>query len=281
MLDWFWPVFRLPFFALIIADVYSLPIEKGYNPSISYNKDAAVKYTYQGAPSSKLSPMSVPYNAPRDVAMHVLEPGFSYVAQREPAVSVASAGPVQSGYTGASAPTRTATQLEMGDPYIQWAVPPFGYGGEEALPLHDSMPSVASEEAQLPPPGLTFQPGEFSHYENRAESGEFQSETERKNVPASPVIPLSGVGFYSSYLPHFGLGGFWGLPFPYHDVRFLTGQYPPGTVSHFSQNFEQGRDYWHDRHYKKEFADSGLEQDQGIQSPQHGPLGHLKEALDR
>ncbi|TNN65319.1 hypothetical protein EYF80_024473 [Liparis tanakae] len=41
-------------------------------------------------------------------------------------------------------------------------------------------------------------------------------------------------------------------PYPTFDFMFLTGQYPPGTVSHASNSYEQGRDYWEDVHYVRD-----------------------------
>ncbi|XP_037635257.1 pupal cuticle protein 36a-like isoform X6 [Sebastes umbrosus] len=33
---------------------------------------------------------------------------------------------------------------------------------------------------------------------------------------------------------------------------FVTGQYPPGTVTHTTTSYEQGRDHWQDVHYVRD-----------------------------
>ncbi|KAG7230356.1 hypothetical protein INR49_024461 [Caranx melampygus] len=71
-------------------------------------------------------------------------------------------------------------------------------------------------------------------------------------VPPPPPLPVhkSAEPSFTSQprpMPHPG----WGF-YPYYDYMFLTGQYPPGTVTHASSSFEQGRDHWQDVHYVRD-----------------------------
>lgn len=97
----------------------------------------------------------------------------------------------------------------------------------------------------LPPPGPEYQAGELSHFEQAFENGDYQTETEEQGFFPS-MQKSAGQGFTSQPQPEF-VGGSWGT-FPY-DYMFLTGQYPAGTVSHFSSSNEQGNDNWQDIHY--------------------------------
>lgn len=95
----------------------------------------------------------------------------------------------------------------------------------------------------------------MSHTENSYEQGNYESETEEQGFqPPPPCVKVTGrQGFTSEPQPP-GLGGAL-VEYPY-DYMFLTGQYPPGTVSHFSSSFEQGRDSWHDTHYIRDYFPS-------------------------
>lgn len=151
---------------------------------------------------------------------------------------------------------------------INWAIPPPKLG-EESSPNPQSLPSgTADEPGALLPPVPAYQPGELSHYEKAAEAGDYQSETEelgRRTVPATmdsfaAAGGLASPGFATG---QFGMGGLWGSPYPSFDFLFLTGQYPAGTVSHFSQDYEQGRDYSHSTHYLKDHPYPGFAQSVG------------------
>ncbi|XP_005723224.1 uncharacterized protein LOC102200150 isoform X2 [Pundamilia nyererei] len=151
---------------------------------------------------------------------------------------------------------------------INWAVPPPKLS-EESSPNPQSLASgTADEPGALLPPVPAYQPGELSHYEKAAEAGDYQSETEelgRRTVPATmdafaAAGGLASPGFATG---QFGMGGLWGSPYPSFDLLFPTGQYPAGTVSHFSQDYEQGRDYSHSTHYLKDHPYPGFAQSVG------------------
>lgn len=104
-----------------------------------------------------------------------------------------------------------------------------------------------------------FRAGELSKFEKVLEHGNSESETEEQGSPPRyqgpfpPQLPPPGLerltevstGEPQSLIPN--RGSIW-YPFPY-DYMFLTGQYPPGTVSHFSSDFERGNNHWRNDHY--------------------------------
>ncbi|XP_070818331.1 uncharacterized protein [Chaetodon trifascialis] len=88
-----------------------------------------------------------------------------------------------------------------------------------------------------------------------------QTEEQGFMYPPPPPLPVNvpaGQGFASQSQPQSlsqpqpNLGS-WGM-YPYYDFMFLTGQYPPGTITYSSQSSEQGSDSWQDVHYVKESA---------------------------
>lgn len=110
----------------------------------------------------------------------------------------------------------------------------------------------------LPPPGPVFQAGELTHTENSFEHGHYETETQEQGY-VLPLLP-AGPRFSSEPLPELAPPSMWGwFPYPY-DFIFLIDQYPPGTVTHFSSSFEQGRDHWHDTLYVRDFAPSSTGQ---------------------
>lgn len=112
-----------------------------------------------------------------------------------------------------------------------------------------------------------FQAGELSKFEKVLEHGKSESETEEQGSHPRhqgffpPQLPPPGLEALSEvsasepqrFLPN--RGWIW-YPFPY-DHMLLTGQYPPGTVSHFSSNFEQGNNHWHNTHYIRDNYHNG------------------------
>ncbi|XP_077367582.1 uncharacterized protein LOC144010933 [Festucalex cinctus] len=108
-----------------------------------------------------------------------------------------------------------------------------------------------------PPPQQEFQPGELFRLEKTFEHGDYESEHETQGVPQQPrplPIPLDGptpdsvAPFPPDFFPPPISRRY--VPYPF-DYRFLTGQYPPGTATHFSSSFERGRNYNQDVHYEK------------------------------
>lgn len=102
-----------------------------------------------------------------------------------------------------------------------------------------------------PLPGPVYQAGELSRYEGSTENGAYQRETEEQGfMPPPPMMASAGQDFTSQPRPYPGHRGF----YPYYDYMFLTGQYPPGTVSHASSSYEHGHDSWQDSHYVRDYA---------------------------
>lgn len=107
-----------------------------------------------------------------------------------------------------------------------------------------------------PHPGPMYQAGELSRYEGSVENGAYERETEETGFmpPPPPMMEAAGqvsAGQVANSRPSYP--GYWGF-YPYYDYMFLTGQYPPGTVSHASSSYVHGQDSWHDSHYVRDYA---------------------------
>ncbi|XP_030595968.1 probable endo-1,3(4)-beta-glucanase An02g00850 [Archocentrus centrarchus] len=232
----------------------------GASSSTSNTNAAANVALSQGGPSA-YSSVAVPYNTQYG-GVPLQQPGLSqYAVQGLPATYASSSlsAPAQAGgSTASSTQTGGAVQPQS---EINWAVPPPKLGEETSPSAQGLASSTGDSLGPVLPPLPAYQPGELSHFEKAAEAGDYQSETEelgRRTVPATmeaaaaAVAAAGGLASPVFSAQQFGMGGFWGNPYPYFDFMFLTGQYPVGTVSHFSQNYEQGRDYAHSTHYLKD-----------------------------
>lgn len=133
--------------------------------------------------------------------------------------------------------------------YVQPALPA---GEEPLLPQSPGFDGTKYVGQLFPEP--EYQAGELSHFEGTAEHGFYENESEQQGslppppppppyLPAAPELGLTS----NSWLPY------WDYPY-YYDERLLRGQYPPGTYTYASANFEHGRDGWKDVHYLKESA---------------------------
>ncbi|KAM8726510.1 uncharacterized protein AB9X84_002911 [Acanthopagrus schlegelii] len=196
---------------------------------------------------------------------------------RQPAASSYSsnayaAAPVASGYAspsfvGSTGPSYAQPTFSQD---VDWAMaPPSPLSGDGA----SSRPSAGQFSGPSnvsPPRPPQFQGGELNKYSQISEYGDSESETEEQGfLPAPPLPPgapaLSGevssgdvqpsgpdTRLAQPYYPH---------PYPY-DYLFLTGQYPPGTITHSSSSFEQGADNYQDTHYIRYYypASPGIEQ---------------------
>ncbi|XP_054454062.1 trithorax group protein osa-like [Anoplopoma fimbria] len=265
-------------FALLIVDICCFPHQKGSDPGASYGRgypNAAPTFdSYKGAPSGQYSPAAVlPNNAP---SKGVFTPSYQAdpqpTAQRGPEPSVGSSfssGPV-SGYSDSSvrrnpaSPSQKGAAFQPGLQEINWAVaPPSPFSPDEGISsgTHGVVSSLPQQMSPpLPPPGPMYQAGELSHFENSFERANSERETEETGLyPPPPPLPpyvaqeSAGQGFIYQPQPNSYISGSWDY-YPYYDFMFLTGQYPPGTVSHFSSSYEQGRDYWQDGHYVRDYA---------------------------
>ncbi|CAJ1077228.1 uncharacterized protein LOC117824100 [Xyrichtys novacula] len=147
---------------------------------------------------------------------------------------------------------------------VAWAVQPLSLltgvapAGSNAAGLA-AEPVGASYGAQP-----QYHPGDLAQYEGSYEHGNSESEThgldyqsKSRGAPAPAVEQV-----YVSPLPvgpgGFGGMGFGGWPaFSYlYDYMFMTGQYPPGTLTHSSESYEQGADHWQDAHYQRYYIPS-------------------------
>ncbi|TMS17196.1 hypothetical protein E3U43_001265 [Larimichthys crocea] len=154
------------------------------------------------------------------------------------------------------------TASQPGPREIAWAVAPLSFfSGSDEVPtgLHVASSSPEYVSPPLPPPGPMYQAGELSQYEQNVEYGDYQHETEDQGYmpPPPPPMLVSSEQSYTSpqgytSLPQPQARG-WG-PYPYYDYMFLTGQYPPGTVTHSSSSYEQGHDSWQDSHYVRYYG---------------------------
>ncbi|GLD59615.1 uncharacterized protein AKAME5_001160200 [Lates japonicus] len=226
---------------------YSYPAKKGFDPSSSHGS------SHDAIPSSAGSSWEVPSSG-----------GFAASGSGAASTSAYPASAPHSRYSQPSGRELTApyysSNTQPGPPQpaaesdFTWAISPSGpFSGEETSRPSAPRPHLAAPELHGPiiPPPPVYQAGELSHAENLYEHGDYFRETEEQGFqPPPPVVHAVGgptVGRHASPgLPsdqgHYN-------PYPYYDYRLLTGQYPPGTYTHFSSSFEQGRDYWEDSHY--------------------------------
>ncbi|XP_023118482.1 calcium-binding protein P-like [Amphiprion ocellaris] len=237
---------------VLIGTSYSYPVKKGGDQSSSGGGDSTNPgYGYQH-PSGGY------------VSISGSQPA-SYPAAAAYSSSYYPAAPAQ--YPGGYLPGSVQPSLQPGAPQAySWEVDPV-----KPLPVETSSSLGASSglgdaESFGPSSGFipgppTYQGGELSHVEKTYEHGNSDSETEDQGSPRFPGGPVpfplpgpfplpdgSAPSVSGLYLPPGGPG--FGFPwYPYYDYQFLTGQYPPGTVSHFSTSYEQGRDHYHDNHY--------------------------------
>ncbi|XP_075959029.1 uncharacterized protein LOC142962434 isoform X1 [Anarhichas minor] len=259
-------------FVLLIVDICCFPYKKGFNPDASYGSSypnaAPVLGSYQGAPSGLFSPAVVmPNKTPsKGIAPSYQaepQPGSSApqpIAQRVPVPSVASissSGPVFSGYGDTSVRKSPAGSIQPGaafqpGPQDNWASPSLS-GGEALAP-------VFPEEVRPIEP--MYQAGMLSQFEKSFDYGNNERETEQQGrLPGPPPLFLqqeyAGQGFISQPNPDSNIAGSslpypYPYPYPYYDFMFLTGQYPPGTVSHASNSYEHGSNYYDDVHYVRD-----------------------------
>ncbi|XP_051276938.1 uncharacterized protein LOC127375145 isoform X2 [Dicentrarchus labrax] len=258
-------------FALLIVDICCVPIKKGINPGVSYggsSMNAAPNYgSYQEAPSGQFSPGVMPNNADTGVST----PSYQPVPQWEPSISQPAVQRQPSASVGSNSALIGYRSTQPGPVFqprpkdIDWAVaPPSPFSDQEMSAGPGGVGSSAPEDwsPALPPPGPMYQPGELSQYKVNLEDGYSEMETEEDGY--SPYSPRAqeavGQGFTSEPRPEARI---W-LPYPYHDYMFLTGQYPPGTVTHSSQSYEQGSDYWGNARYWRHYPYSPATEQQDV-----------------
>ncbi|XP_061610126.1 uncharacterized protein LOC133468342 [Phyllopteryx taeniolatus] len=145
-------------------------------------------------------------------------------------------------------------------------------------------PGASSFGPYFPPPQPEFQPGELFRMEKTFEHGDYESERETQGFPQQPrrwpqPVPLpydstpeSVARSPADIFPPPVSRPF--VPYPF-DYYFLTGQYPPGTATHFSSSFERGRNYNQDLHYEKyeEDYEPGWPQEYSAEASQNSGQG--------
>ncbi|XP_029297589.1 uncharacterized protein LOC115014695 [Cottoperca gobio] len=241
---------------------------------------------YQEVPSDQFSTGAVQFNnatsqgisTPIAHAVPDTRPSVSeFIVQREimPFVGSSSPGLLFSGNRATSVRqnSTSSAQPEAGfqsaSQDANWAVaspPDLFYGGEEMSTGTRGVVSSRPKKLSLLQP--MYQAGELSNYELSNEHGDFERETEEQGwwpQQPRPMQESAGQGFASQPRPVFNMGRSLS-PYHYYDFSFLTGQYPPGTFSHASSSYEQGRDYWQDVHYMKDSGTSNPRPEQQIQT---------------
>ena len=135
---------------------------------------------------------------------------------------------------------------------MHWAVPPSTLGEERASGTRVAAFSGPEDVSPpLPPPGPMYHAGELSQYESAFEHGDYETETEEQGYMPPPPMQAASAAEQGYTSPPEPQGGYWGPYPPYYDYMFLMGLYPPGTVTHASNSYEQGSDNWEDVHYER------------------------------
>ena len=139
----------------------------------------------------------------------------------------------------------------LGTPWTR--TPARSHSGEDSSTgpgAHQSVSSSGNSNMRLAGPvPPQFKAGELSQLEKVYEVGNSESETEEQGfVPQAPGTKMAEAS--TSTVKHESGPGRNFLEYPY-DYMFLTGQYPPGTVAHYSRSYEQGSDHFQDTHYIK------------------------------
>ncbi|XP_062250001.1 uncharacterized protein LOC133958980 [Platichthys flesus] len=228
--------FGASLWALLIVDMCCGPVKRGFNPGASssmYPRSGAS----QGMPSSQYSAGVMPEGAYPELSTSAGSGSSTRPFQpRSQRAKEDPAGPAQSG-----------AGFQSGSEESKWLIAP---------------PIVEDEETSPP----VYQAGELSQFERSLETGDYDYETVEEGPLPPPYYgpeydhtPLdeSLEGYTSPPLPD----GRW-IAYPYYDYRFLTGQYPTGTVSYFSGSSDQGSNKYKEVHYVRESPSS-----QPINSP--------------
>ncbi|KAM3612638.1 uncharacterized protein V6R79_011833 [Siganus canaliculatus] len=214
-------------------------------------------------------PGSAVYNAPAGVPYQPAPAAAAPVFYQPAEASVGSyirdspGGPVEYSSPGFSQPGGSSN---FGP---SWSVPPLGASSRAESPSSVSPlrpPHPPHPPQPRPPPQEpSYQAGELSQYERNIEDGVYETETEEQGKlppppPPPPMFPYGAGRGYTSQprppRPPPPFYGGWGF-FPYYNYRLLYGQYPPGTYTHVSSDFEHGNDHWQDAHYERYDAPYG------------------------
>ncbi|XP_056899862.1 proline-rich protein HaeIII subfamily 1-like isoform X4 [Takifugu flavidus] len=237
-------------FALLIGDICCVPVQKGNDPAAyddSY-RHAAPSYDPQPGPRSGpgFGPQPGPGFGP--------QPGPGFGPQSGQGLAPPSGHyPLGSVSEGGSSPYYYPEMKPGYDQPSDWYVEPAWPGPMGKAPLAPA--GVGSEYIRPPIPQPAYQGGELTHYEDSAEHGFYERESDEQGQFPHPPHIFASPKMVSSSMPHplppRPVLPQWGFYPYYYDYRFITGQYPPGTYTHASANFEHGRDAWQDVHYRQ------------------------------
>ncbi|KAM7395733.1 hypothetical protein PAMA_007148 [Pampus argenteus] len=291
---------------LLTGASYSYPAKKGFASSAPYSSNydanpgsASAGSNWKVPSSSSLAPAPaapVPVISSSPQMFPPTGPGnYQPSVHRGPPAPVmyssnSFAGPVASGSASSSPAGSTWSSPQD----IDWAVaPPSPFSAEDAsggaetsgFASRKPVPAPLGPGNVSPPDPFfpEFQGGELSHTENSYEHGNYESETEDQNSSPSGFQVPARRGFISEPQP---LGPGRGLAWYPYDYMFLTGQYPPGTISHYSSSFEHGRDGYEDAHYIRDYIPyrpstqqantfpSQLEYPQSVKQPSQLAMGY-------
>ncbi|XP_034555381.1 uncharacterized protein LOC117824100 [Notolabrus celidotus] len=180
----------------------------------------------------------------------VVQPQPATYSVQPVAVSQGTNIPAASGYIR-SAP---GGFQHASDQEVAWEVQP--------LSLLTGVSPAAAVDAE--PLGLGYgnQPqyngGDLSQYGGSYEHGNSESETHGLGYQSQSLDVQAPAEVQISEAQPLGLSSFGSWPsFSYlYDYMFMTGQYPPGTLTHSSESFEQGADHWQDAHYQRYYIPS-------------------------
>ncbi|XP_070833372.1 uncharacterized protein [Chaetodon trifascialis] len=215
------------------------------HPAVSFFYEPANEGVYSGPDAYPANPAT----------------GVSGVASWTPTLGW---NPVEESTTGYTV-SRTSEPL----PDIGLPPPPpfFQAGGLETYHgnLEHGNSEMETEETSflLPPPppvphqGSGFQAGELMNYESIFEHGNEERETEEQGFMPLPPYAAAPQGAQLSAAastfegPVQPVSQELGSLGPNEYYLFLTGQLPPGTVSHFESDYEAGSDHWSEVHYEK------------------------------
>lgn len=146
---------------------------------------------------------------------------------------------------------------------MNWAIQPLSLlSGNDGYATSEAMsPGYASH-------GPVYHGGDLSGYEGSYEHGDAMSETGGHGyVAPSPMMQEAAVQQYASSLQSGSdMTGTWGVH-PLYDYMFMTGQYPPGTITHSASSLEQGSDNFADVHYQRYYIPQYTVQELSIQAP--------------
>ncbi|XP_040030946.2 uncharacterized protein LOC120818159 [Gasterosteus aculeatus] len=271
-------------FALLFVDICCFPYNQGSNPSSShvssYSQAAPAVNANQGDQSVVWPKVPKGVIMQRNPTQPHVGPGISYpTAQRGPAPSVglsSSSGPISSGFRDPSvrqlpfSSAQPGSAFQPGPERIHMAPPNPNSGGVGVSGIRDVASSFPEEVS--PPTESPYKAGELSQFDRSFDYGNNEMETEQRGSRPPPPFfgPASaGQGFAGPLQPNTNIGlGFDFFPSPYYDYMFLTGQYPPGTFSHTSSSYNQGRDYYEDIQYERPGREQPMAPVADFQSPQ-------------